>query len=335
VNSGARRRARLIAAGAIGLAALAATQLVSAANGRGDPEYPGKPIRLLTPSSPGSGVDIVARVLANKLTQQLGQQVIVDNRSGAGGNLGAEMAAKAAADGYTLFIATPAHAINTTLYSKLNYDLIRDFAPVSLVTTGQYIVVVHPALPAGSLPQLVALARAKPGTLSYASGGEGNATHLVAELFSTMAGIKMLHIPYKGAGPVLTDLIGGQVNLTFANLTAALPFVKSARLRALAVTGEQRSPLLPGVPTVAESLLPDFVVKSYYATFVPAGTPNALISRLNAETVKAMRSPEVLERLTSEGADPASGTPQQLAAFIKAEIERWAKVVKAANIRAD
>jgi len=297
--------------------------------------FPVKPVRLIAPSSPGSGVDIVARIVAQKLASQLGQQVIVDNRPGAGANLGAEIAARAAADGYTLFMGTPAHAINASYYSRLNYDLVRDFAPVSLVTTGEYIVIVHPSLPVKAVRELVALATARPGVLTYGSGGRGNATHLAVELFSTMAGIRMLHVPYKGSGPALTDLAGGQVDLMFANLTAGLPHVKSGRLRALAVTGDKRSPTVPNLPTVAESGLRGFVVKSYYAIFVPARTPAEIVDRLNGEVVAAMRSADLRQRLSGEGAEPESSTPRELAAFIKSEIEKWSKVVKAAHISAD
>lgn len=310
-------------------------EVARAQSAKSNVAYPSKPIRLIAPSSPGSGVDIVARIIAQKLSQQLGQQVVVDNRSGAGANLGAEIASKAPPDGYTLFVGTPAHAINSSLYSRLNYDLVRDFSPVSLITTGLYIVVVHPSLPARSIKQLIALAKARPGQLAYASGGQGNATHLAVELFSSMAGVKMLHVPYKGSGPALTDLIGGQVDLMFANLTAGLPHVKSGRLRALAVTGEQRSPAIPNLPTVMEAGLAGYVVKSYYAVFAPAGTAKDIIDRINSEIATAMRSTDLRERLASEGADPTSSTPGQLSAFIKSEIDKWSKVVEAAHIRAE
>ena len=302
---------------------------------RGDGAYPARPVRLITPSSPGSGVDIVARIYAQKMTGQLGQQLIVDNRAGAGANLGAEIAAKAPPDGYALFIATPAHAINSSLYSRLNYDLQRDFSPVSLITTGQYIIVVHPSLPVKNVKELVALARARPGALSYASGGPGNATHLSVELFNTMAGTRMLHVPYKGSGPALVDIVSGQVQLMFANLTAGLPHVKAGRLRAVATSGAKRSTTTPNLPTVSESGVPGYVVTSYYGILAPVGTPKDIIARLNAETVTAMRAAEMRERLAGEGADPASSTPEQFAAFLRGEIDQWAKVVKAANIGAE
>ena len=244
---------RAISAVAGGMLAAAAPVVMAQA-------YPAKPVRMIAASSPGSAVDIVARIVAQKLGEQLGQQVIVDNRAGAGGNLGAELAAKAAPDGYTLFMGTPAHAINTGLYRKLNYDLVRDFAPVSQVTSGQYVIVVHPSLPVKSVRELIALARAKPGQLNYASAGSGNATHLAGELFSSAARVKLVHVPYKGSGPALTDLVGGQVQLMFSNLTAALPQVKSGRIRALAVTGQTRAAAAPDLPTVIEAGVPGYVV---------------------------------------------------------------------------
>ncbi len=269
------------------------------------------------------------------MSEQLGQQIIVDNRAGAGANLGAEIAAKAPPDGYTLFIGTPAHAINSSLYRRLNYNLLRDFAPVSLITTGQYIVVVHPSVPANTIKQLISLARGRPDVLSYASGGAGNATHLAVELFNSMAGIRMLHVPYKGSGPALTDMISGQVQVMFANLTAALPHVKSGRLRALATSGAKRSQTVPHLPTVSESGLPGYTVTSYYGILVPSGTPKDRATRLNAEIVRAMAAPDIRERLSAEGADPTSGTQEQFTAFLRTEIDKWAKVVKAANLRAE
>lgn len=302
---------------------------------RGEGAYPARAVRLITPSSPGSGVDIVARVFAQKLTEQLGQSVIVDNRAGAGANLGAEIAAKSPPDGYTIFMSTPAHAINSSLYSRLNYNLLRDFAPISLLTTGEYMIVVHPSLPVKSARDLIALARAKPNGLSYASGGSGNATHLAVELFNSMAGTHMLHVPYKGSGPALVDLISGQVQLMFANLTAGLPYVRSGPLRALATTGQKRAAATSSLPTVSESGLPGYVVTSYYGVLAPVDTTKDIIARLNAETVKAMRSPGMREKLAAEGAEPTSSTPDQFGAFLRSEIDKWSKVVRAANVRAE
>ena len=297
--------------------------------------YPIKPVRMIAASSPGSAVDIVARIVAQKLGEQLGQQVVVDNRAGAGGNLGAELAAKAAPDGYTLFMGTPAHAINTGLYRKLNYDLIRDFSPVTQVTSGQYVVVVHPSLPVKSIRELIALARTKPGQLNYASAGSGNATHLAGELFASATRIKLVHVPYKGSGPAVTDLVGGQVQLMFANLVAALPQVKTGRIRALAVTGQTRAAAAPELPTVIEAGVPGYVVTSWFGVLVPAATPRELIMKLNAELARTMSAPDVRDRLAADGAEPTTGTPEQFGAFLRAEITQWTKVVKDAGIVAE
>ena len=319
---------------AFAIPATPAAHAQAASTGSGQ-AYPAKPVRMIAASSPGSAVDIVARIVAQKLGDQVGQQVIVDNRAGAGGNLGAEIAAKAAPDGYTVFMGTPAHAINTGLYRKLNYDLLRDFAPVSQVTTGQYVVVVHPSLPAKSIRELVALARAKPGQLNYSSAGSGNATHLAGELFNSLARVKLVHVAYKGSGPALIDLVGGQVQLMFANLTAALPQVKTARVRALAVTGEKRAAAAPELPTVIEAGVPGYVVVSWFGVLVPAATPREIVMRLNAALGQAMRAPDIRERLAGEGAEPAVGTPEQFAAFIRADIAQWTKVIKDAGIVAE
>src|SRR4051812_4785332 len=294
--------------------------------------FPAKPVRLIAASSPGSGVDIVARIVAQKLGEQLGQQVVVDNRAGAGGNLGAELAAKAPPDGYTLFMGTPAHAINTGLYRKLNYDLVRDFAPVSQVTSGQYVVVVHPSLPVKSIKELIALAQAKPGALNYGSAGSGNATHLAGELFASATKTKLVHVPYKGSGPALVDLVGGQVQLMFSNLTAALPQIKTSRIRALAVTGQTRAAAAPELPTVIEAGVPGYVVISWYGVLVPAATPREIVMRLNNGLARPMSAPDIRERLAGEGAEPLTGTPDQFAAFIRAEIAQWTKVIKNAGI---
>jgi len=296
--------------------------------------YPTKPLRLIAPSSPGSGVDIVARFYAQKLSEQVKQQVVVENRAGAGANLGAEIAAKSAPDGYTLFMGTPAHAINPSLYRRLNYDIVKDFVAISLVSTGQYVVVVHPSLPAKTVPQLIALAKAQPGQLNYGSAGSGNATHLAGELFRSMAKVNIVHVPYKGSGPALVDLVGGQVQCMFSNLTAALPHIKSNKLRALAVTGEKRTPIVPELPTVAESALPGYAVTSWYGLLAPAGTPADIVARLNAETGRAMRAPDMKDRLASEGADPMPGSAAEFSALIKTEIAKWAKVIKQAGISA-
>ncbi len=297
--------------------------------------YPVKPVRLIAASSPGSAVDIVSRVIAQKLSDQIGQQVVVDNRAGAGGNLGAELAARAPADGYTLFMATPAQAINTGLYRKLDYDLTRDFVAVSLLTIGHYCVAVHPALPVTSVKALIALARSRSGQLNYASAGNGNATHLAGALFNSMARVDLVHVPYKGSGPGLTDLIGGQVQVMFPNLTAAIPYVKAGRLRALAVSGEKRSSIMPELPTVSEAGVPGYRVISWFGMMAPAAVPAEIVARLQRELTLTMRATEVRGKLAGEGAEPMASTPEFFATFIKAEITQWVKVVREARISAE
>jgi len=297
-------------------------------------QYPTRAVRLIVASSPGSGVDIVSRIVAQKLAAGLGQQVIVDNRAGAGANLGAEIAAKAPADGYTLFMGTPAHAINVSMYSGLNYDIIRDFAPVSLVSTGQYVVIVHPSVPVQSVKALIALARSKPGDLAYGSAGPGNSTHLAGELFNSMAGTKMLHVPYKGSGPALIELMSGQLQVMFANITAGLPHIRTHRVRALAVTGPNRSSQAPELPTVAEAALPGYAVTSFFGVLVPAGTPGAIIAKLNTEIIKAVRAADVQATLATEGAEAVGSSPEEFAAYIRAEIPRWTAAVKTAGLYA-
>ncbi len=299
------------------------------------PSYPSKPVRVIAPSSPGSGVDIVTRLVAQKLGAGLGQQVVVENRAGAGGNLGAEVVVRAPADGYTLLMATPSHSINPALYRKLNYDTLRDFAPVSLVMTGQYVLVVHPSLPAKSVKELVALAKARPGQLNYASAGNGNATHLAGELLKSLAKVDIVHIAYKGSGPALVDLISGQVHFMFPNLVNSLPHIASGKLRALAVTGTKRAGAAPEIPTLVEAGVPGYSVTSWYGMLAPVGTPQAVVSRLNGELGKILRSPDVKERLAGQGADPAGGTPEEFLAFLKEEIAKWGKVVKGAGISAE
>ncbi|MGE5523995.1 MAG: tripartite tricarboxylate transporter substrate binding protein [Rhodospirillaceae bacterium] len=316
------------------LAALCAALVLSFGVNAAD-DYPTKPIRLIAPSSPGSGVDIVARFLGQKLSDNMKQQVVVDNRAGAGANLGAEIAAHAPKDGYTLFVGTPAHTINPALYSRLNYDILKDFAPITQLTTGQYVLVVHPAVAAKNVSELSAMARAKPGKLNYASAGNGNATHLAGELYKSIAKIDIVHVPYKGTGPALTDLIGGQVQFMFPNLTAAMPQMKSGKLRALAVTGVQRSPSVPDIPTMQEAGVPGYSVTSWYALLAPAGVRADILKRLHTETVKAMSAPDMKDRLAGEGAEPTTGTPGQLTAFLKDEIAKWGKVIKAAGIKAE
>ena len=307
---------------------------VSALGGHGAvaQPYPTKPVRVIAPSSPGSGIDIVGRFVSQKLSDNTGQQFVVDNRAGAGANLAAEIAAKAVPDGYTLFLGTPSHVINPSLYRRLDYDIVRDFAPISQLTNGFYVIVVNPAVPAKSVKELIALAKARPGQLNFASAGIGNATHLAGELFKSLAQVDIVHVPYKGSGPALTDLLGGQVQLMFSNITAAIPHIKSGRLRALGVTGLQRTQSAPDIPTVNESGLKGYSVTSWYGLLAPAGTPQAIIGKLNAEIVKILRQPDLKERLSSEGAEPAPSTPAEFAALIKTEIAKWGKVIASAGL---
>jgi tripartite-type tricarboxylate transporter receptor subunit TctC len=327
---------RLIVMAALAAILYAATgasgQTPAAASGAA---YPAKPIRIIAGFPPGSGADITARVIGAKLGDALGQQVIVDNRPGAGSNIAAEIAAKAPADGYTLFVGTVANTINATLYAKLPFDFARDFAPVALATATPNVLVVHPSVPAKSVKELIALARSHPGQLNFASAGTGTAPHLSGELFSAMAGIKMVHIPYKGSPPAVTDLIAGEVALMFSPSSTVLPHVKTGRLRALAVTTASRLPSLPELPTVAESGLKGYETLTWFGFVAPAKTPPAVITRLNAEIVKVLALPDVRNLFAVQGIETLGGTPEQFASYIRDETEKWARVIKLSGARAD
>jgi len=292
--------------------------------------YPSKPIRFVVPYPPGGSVDIAARAIGQKLTEAWSQPVVVDNRAGAGGNIGADLVAKSPADGYTLLMgAVATHAINPTLYAKIPYDPVKDFSPVALVVQVPNILVVNPSVPAKTVKELIELARAKPGALNFGSGSTGSTGHLAGELFNTMAGVKMVHIPYKGAAPAMADLLAGQVQLMFDNLANALPNVKAGKLRALAVTTLARSPAVPDLPTIAESGLPGFDLTTWFGVMVPAGTPPEIVAKLNAEIVRALNTKDMRERLEKMGAEvPANNTPERFSAFIRAEAAKYAKVVK-------
>ena len=292
--------------------------------------YPSRPIRLVVPYPPGGPLDIMARAIGQKLTEAWNQAVVVDNRPGAGGNIGADLVAKSPADGYTLLMgAVATHAINPTLYGRLPYDPVKDFAPVALVAQVPNILVVNPSVPVRSVRELIDLARARPGYLNFGSGSTGSTGHLAGELFNTMAGVRMVHIPYKGGAPAMTDLLAGQVQLMFDNLANALPNVRAGRLRALAVTTLARSPAMPDLPTIAESGLPGFDLTTWFGLMVPAGTPTEIVSRLNAEIVRALNAKDMRERLEKMGAGPpADNTPAHFAAFIRAEAAKYAKVVR-------
>lgn len=295
--------------------------------------FPVKPVRIVVPTSPGGIIDIVARLTGQKLTEVTGQITVIENRAGASNNIGTEYVARAPADGYTLLAATLPLVVNPALFEKLPFSVERDFAPVSLVVSAPYVLVAHPSLPAKTVKELVALAKAKPGALSYSTGGSGTNLHIAAELFALQAGVKLLHIPYKGGGPALASVIAGETALSFPSLGAVLPQVNAKRLRAIAITSTQRSPLLSQVPTIAESGYADYAFTSWVGILAPAGTPPAVVTALNAQIVKAMRNPAVIERLAADGSEVVAGSPEQFAALIKTELVRWAKVVKASGMK--
>lgn len=298
--------------------------------------YPSKTIRIVAPFPPGGPADILSRVIGNKLSQSWGQQVIVDNRPGAGGNIGADHVAKAAPDGYTLllgFVGT--HAINPSLYSKMPYDNVKDFEPVAQVATVTIVLVLHPSVPASSIRELIALAKSRPGELTFGSPGNGTPQHLAGELFNTMAGVKMLHVPYKGAVPALTDLLGGRTSMIFSSMPPALPHVRTGKLKALAVTSLTRSAAAPDVQTIAEAGLPGYVVNNWYGILAPRGTPKEIVSKLNAEIVKIMSMPDVKESLSVQGAEAFTGTPEEFAGYIRQETAKWARIVQYSGARLD
>ncbi|MBI3938874.1 MAG: tripartite tricarboxylate transporter substrate binding protein [Betaproteobacteria bacterium] len=298
--------------------------------------YPSKPIRVVVGFPPGGTNDILARMIAQKLTENLGQAVIVDNRPGANSIIGSELVARSAPDGYTLLLNSVVHAINAGLYKKLPYDPVNDFAPVILLASGQLVLVTHPSLPVNSVKQLVALAKARPGEINYASTSSGGSPHLAMELFKTMAGgLKIVHIPYKGTGPAFTDLLSGQVPLMFSPLLPALPHIKAGKLRALAVGSSKRAPVVPEVPTMAESGLPGFEASAWFGVFAPARTSKDVVGRLNAEIVKILQVPDLRGRLSSQGADPIGSTPEQFGDYVRSEIAKWARVIEASGARAE
>lgn len=297
------------------------------------PVYPNRPVRLIVPYSTGGGTDIVARVVGQKLTELWGQAVVVDNRPGAGDTLGTALAVQAPADGYTLVMSSISLAFDPAIYEHLPYDPVRDLAPVALVASQPNMLVVNPALGVTSIAQLIALAKAKPGAINYASGGVGSGPHLATELFDQMAGIKLTHVPYKGTGPALTDLLGGQVELMICVTASSAPLVKAGKLRALAVTGAQRSSFAPELPTIAEAGVPGYEFNTWYGIEAPAGTPRLVIARINADVVRAMQSPDVRARLVAQGLEPLTSTPEAFGALIAAEIAKWTKVARTIGIR--
>lgn len=320
----------LLAAAVLGLATSAISSTTLAQS------YPSRPIRLLVAYPPGGGSDTLARIMAPKLTERGGQHVIVDNRPGAAGNIATEIAAKAQPDGYTLLwgFSTPL-VVNPSLYKNLPFDTEKDFAPISLLATAQYILVVHPSVPANSVKELIALARSKPGQLNYASAGVGSPLHLAAELFKNKAGLDIVHVPYKGGGPASVAVVSGEVKILFGSFASSLPHVQARKLKALAVTGPQRSSEALEVPTMQELGFAGFDVRSWYGVLAPEGTPKAIVTRLNREFLKILAMPDVKEGLRRHGLEPTGSTPQEFAAHIKAEKAVWAKVIKDAGIRAE
>src|SRR5712692_10446709 len=298
-------------------------------------EYPSRPVRMVVPFSPGGSTDTLARIVGQKLTERTGQPVIIENRAGAGGNIGAEQVARSAPDGYTLLLGGVPQAISASLYSKLPYDLARDLAAIAEVASFPSAIVLHPSLPANSVKELIALARARPGQLSFGSAGVGSPNQLALELFQTAAGIRMVHVPYKGSGQLIGDLLAGQVQLASMGLPVAMPHVQSGKLRAIAVTGAARSSLLPEVPTVGEAGLPGFEVTSWYGVFGPAGLPADIVVKLNSEIGSAVTAPDVKERLAALGAEPSVKAPDQFARYVRQEITKWAKVVKDSGAKAE
>ncbi len=298
--------------------------------------YPSKPIRFVVPYPAGGPLDTVARLLGQRVSEAVKQPVVVDNKPGAGGNIGADAVAKSPPDGYTILMgAVATHAINPTLYASMPYDAVRDFASITQVASTPNVLVVNPAVPATSVREFIAYAKANPGKLNFGSGSTGSAGHLAGELFKAMAGIEMTHVPYKGAAPAMNDLIGGQIQLMFDNLASSLGQVRAGRVRALAVTTARRSALAPELPTIAESGLPDFDISTWFGVFAPAGTPREVLDRLQAEFTRALSIPEVRDRMLSLGAEPVGNRPEEFAAYIRAESDKYARVIRASGAKAD
>jgi tripartite-type tricarboxylate transporter receptor subunit TctC len=295
--------------------------------------YPARPVRMLIGLAPGGGTDLQARLFAQKLSETMGRPFVVENRTGAGGTIAYAQAAKSPPDGYTLLGITSGYTITPAVYAKLPYDPLKDFVPISLVVQAPFMLLVHPSLPVKSVKELLALAKAKPGTLDAASAGYGSSTHMAFELFKTLANVKITHIPYKGTGPALVDAMAGQVHMLFGNVLSSMVHVKSGRLRALAVTTAARSKVLPELPTIIEAGVPGYENSTWFGVLAPAGTPGAIVARLNAELVKASQAPDIVERVAPDGGEPVGSTPEHLGRLIATEITRWRKVVKDAGIK--
>jgi len=297
--------------------------------------FPAKAVRMIVPYAPGGSVDVLARMVAPKLAESMGQQVVVDNRPGASGNIGTELAVRAPADGYTVLLVTIPLVVNPSLYAKLPFDVARDLAPVSMIAAAPFVLVAHPSLPVQSVRDLIALAKQQPGKLNYPSGGNGTNSHIAAELFKNLTGARIVHVPYKGGGPALIAILSGEADVGILGFDVVISHVRTGRLRALGMTGARRSPALPDVPTIAQAGVPGYEFASWYGVLAPAGTPAGVINALHEHLVKAMHAPELAERLARDGADIVATSPAQFAAHIKAELARWAKVIAAARLRAD
>jgi len=323
-----------LAAGALA-AGLAATCLMAAVVAQAQQKYPSRAIRLVLPFPPGGSTDIVARVVTQRLSENWGQPVLIDNRPGASGNVAAELVARAAPDGYTLFQVNVANAIAASLFPKLGYSLTGDFVAITQLATTPYALLAHPGVPAKTVRELLALARARPGQLNYASAGPGSATHLSGELINALAGVNMVHIPYKGTGPALTALLSGEVDLYFATVPSAVPMVKAGKLRVLAVSSAKRASLMPEVPTMAEGGLKGFDTGTWHGVLAPVATPREIVGALASELVRVLNQPDIRDRLITQGLEPVADTPEQFAAFIRAEIVKWEKLVRASGARPD
>ena len=297
--------------------------------------YPERPVRAVVPFPAGGGTDILARLLLQKVSERMGANFVIDNRAGAGGTIGTEIVAKAPADGYTILVASSSHTINPSVYKKLGYDPARDFAPVTMIASGPGVLVVHPSVPAKSVKELIALGKAKPGQLNYASAGNGTPPHLAAELFKAMAGVDFVHVPYKGNVPAFVDLIAGSVSLSFPTITSGLPLVRSGKLRALGVTSKQRSAVMPETPTIAEAGLPGYEATTWYGMLAPAATPVRVVDRLQREMVEVIALPDVRDKLLAQGLEPVANKPSEFSAIISAELVKWSKVVAAAGVKAE
>ena len=297
--------------------------------------YPDKPIRFVVPYPPGGGTDVIARIVQDRLRAALGQPIVIDNRGGAGGSIGTEVVARSAPDGYTVLFTLSSHTINPAIFSKLTFDTARDFEPIGIVCSLPQILVANPQFPANTVQQLIAMAKEKPGSLSFASVGNGSPGHLAGEMMKIRTGTQLTHIPYRGGGPAVTDVVSGQVPLLWVSIPAAAQFVKQKQLKALAVSTVKRSAAFPDVPTMQEVGIADFEVDSWYAMFVPAKTPRAIVDRLNAALNTVLKEPEIREKLLAQGSEAVGGTPEQLGAVVNAELPKWAKLVKDAGIKAD